>query len=927
MKPTERPPPKKRPAYKCSMCSRTGHTRRTCPDLAPIRSALLAASASASSPSSSQPSSLVPSVQLASKSNSGQLGSVTGMEGATSSSAIAAPGCGASMLGVDDEHLLQDQDDPLGLESESEAVESILFSLRCGEEGVRLGDDDDQCVEDVDENWEGTGEWNDAGNSSPLSNVLSDAAAPSAAAGTPFSTFPCSPSSSPADSDAGAAAAAAEAGSSTFVASSPFLSFSSLSLLSSSSPAAAVAAAVSDVGGSGCGAEASVRTHSAVAALLSSSTRSSSTRSASASSSSSSSSSSGNLAFSSPSAPSAAVSSVSSSSSGSSSGTFSFTFPSFATHLASNHCGAVAPVCGNAPIVLARSSLRSPAATAMPSSAPRGPEAHPSATLDTTNAEAVVVNDIGRNRAPQTNSPWSQATVRQSLPHFLETSCGPNMRLIKGADARTPADFFGLFITPEMISMVVRETNLYREQVLTTPRPSWHRHGLAWPPLGLVNQWKPVTEEEIRHWIGLTIAFGVVVLPNLRDYWSTTGFRRVALLPSVMSRDRYFQIRSCLHLCNNANKPENASKIYKVEEWLRLFRVQCETVYVIGRNAAVDEMIAKCKSTFCGAIKFSRLSKPIREGIKIHAVCSAPTLEVLPGGARLGPTGYCATFDVDLRDGTSTSQRVISMVQRLSGSAGRLLVMDNFYTKPDLFLALLKSRYYCLGTWRTNYGVPRELIERGQTLSKGEWTWLRRGQLTAYCWHDSKPCYFLSSGHHPTAAMVERRQRGQSERVILGAPSVAVEYNKLMFGVDISDMKRSFYSCRQRSRKWWHALLFWSLDVAAINAHITHSAAQGSAIDRLVFIDQLVTELCGLDRRQDMPPRRVRVSAERELWPPLAVGNHFPIRAKEKHCKVCYAHDQTRTRVSVMCESCKVPLCVGKCWAEWHDRASERGSE
>ena len=45
-------------------------------------------------------------------------------------------------------------------------------------------------------------------------------------------------------------------------------------------------------------------------------------------------------------------------------------------------------------------------------------------------------------------------------------------------------------------------------------------------------------------------------------------------------------------------------------------------------------------------------------------------------------------------------------------------------------------------------------------------------------------------------------------------------YNEKMAGVDFADSKRQVYSCSRKSKKWWHQLFYFFLDVSAVNMHI-----------------------------------------------------------------------------------------------------------
>jgi hypothetical protein len=58
------------------------------------------------------------------------------------------------------------------------------------------------------------------------------------------------------------------------------------------------------------------------------------------------------------------------------------------------------------------------------------------------------------------------------------------------------------YITPELIQIVVNQTNLYAQQITTMPRPvTKHARG---------EQWKPVTIYEMKKCLGLLFLTGVI---------------------------------------------------------------------------------------------------------------------------------------------------------------------------------------------------------------------------------------------------------------------------------------------------------------------------------------------------------------------------------------------------------------------------------
>lgn len=77
-----------------------------------------------------------------------------------------------------------------------------------------------------------------------------------------------------------------------------------------------------------------------------------------------------------------------------------------------------------------------------------------------------------------------------------------------------------------------------------------------------VNSNKPVAvlEIEIHQFVGILIMTGVYLFPEQRFFW--TGSTRVESIASMMSRDRFLQIKKYLHVVDNTNRPNQSDPNY-----------------------------------------------------------------------------------------------------------------------------------------------------------------------------------------------------------------------------------------------------------------------------------------------------------------------------------------------------------------------------
>ena len=85
------------------------------------------------------------------------------------------------------------------------------------------------------------------------------------------------------------------------------------------------------------------------------------------------------------------------------------------------------------------------------------------------------------------------------------------------------------FITDEIIGLMVRETNRYAEQYLQTHEISRRSK---------FRQWKPTADEEMLKFFGIIIEMGLVQMPKLKYYWSSSQLYGSEIIRNAMSRER-----------------------------------------------------------------------------------------------------------------------------------------------------------------------------------------------------------------------------------------------------------------------------------------------------------------------------------------------------------------------------------------------------
>lgn len=105
----------------------------------------------------------------------------------------------------------------------------------------------------------------------------------------------------------------------------------------------------------------------------------------------------------------------------------------------------------------------------------------------------------------------------RKLPQFVYPS-GPSPRT-KSVD--TPLQVVQLFLTNVILDSIVQQTNVFASQK------------------GVVLNF---CLEELKSFLGLNIAMGMLRLPQIRDYWACNHVLATPWFPSIMSRDRFISI-------------------------------------------------------------------------------------------------------------------------------------------------------------------------------------------------------------------------------------------------------------------------------------------------------------------------------------------------------------------------------------------------
>ncbi|XP_049845465.1 piggyBac transposable element-derived protein 3-like [Schistocerca gregaria] len=221
-------------------------------------------------------------------------------------------------------------------------------------------------------------------------------------------------------------------------------------------------------------------------------------------------------------------------------------------------------------------------------------------------------------------------------------------------------DTFSFNLFHDLFSSMADMTNLYALQ------------------RGTIRNFKQMTPAELQILFGLHILMRTLTFPRVRIYWDTT--LKMQLFLDSMPRNRFFQLRTNLHLVDSMAIPANNKyKFYKVR---LIYTAVCNRHLKLSveEELAVDETMIPLARKL--SVKKYVKGNPSPWGIKMYMLC--------------GKTGEA--YDFILYQGTSTefqiyllkefgqdSTVVLQLAQRIKNQMGHNIYFDNFFFSYKLF--------------------------------------------------------------------------------------------------------------------------------------------------------------------------------------------------------------------------------------------------
>jgi len=142
--------------------------------------------------------------------------------------------------------------------------------------------------------------------------------------------------------------------------------------------------------------------------------------------------------------------------------------------------------------------------------------------------------------------------------------------------------YFDHYIPPELIEIVVDQTNLYaQQQIAKMPRPVT-KHARS-------EEWKLVTVIKMKKILSLIFVTGIVRKTKLELYWPTRRIFQTPLFSQKFSRNRFQLIQRYLHFNDNNAAGTNEDRLYKIRTILDIVVNNFGTNYIPDREISLDE--------------------------------------------------------------------------------------------------------------------------------------------------------------------------------------------------------------------------------------------------------------------------------------------------------------------------------------------------
>ena len=373
-----------------------------------------------------------------------------------------------------------------------------------------------------------------------------------------------------------------------------------------------------------------------------------------------------------------------------------------------------------------------------------------------------------------------------------------------GLQVNVPESWMGflqLFLMPNLIDFLLKETNGYANYCKMTNKPKCK------------GKWTNITKKDIANYLGMRILMGIIRLPRERMYWSKNPYISIHAIYSVMAYTKFALIQKYLHSFNSFTRPkDNTNRLLLVNDVIEYVRKRCHDVYLPEMNLSLDEGLLGWKGRL--SFKVYAPKKPTKYGIKIYMLCEAKT-------------GYVLDYIV-YRGESHTLKEIVNTLLERFYFKGYRVYMDNFYNSVSLSEELYSKGIHTTGTLRLFKGGPPSVLQdlKDKKLDRDTLHYRRKGNTFVMCWYDQRLVPMISNIFGPETQktkVIRKDKKKGAQEYELNKPVAILNYNQYMQGVDLFDQKIGYYNICRRTVKWSKKMLFYQIQLCIQNAHTLYS--------------------------------------------------------------------------------------------------------
>lgn len=537
----------------------------------------------------------------------------------------------------------------------------------------------------------------------------------------------------------------------------------------------------------------------------------------------------------------------------------------------------------------------------------------PSLLIDETSSSSEEIDAEEVTRATSTISK-REKNVSWRKKDFVSPSANFTGNLPLPPDGKLePINYFYSMFGKELLSLLTDQSNLYAIQT---------------------NSNKPLclSYNEMDNFIGVLIMMGVYLFPTQRFFWMHGT--RVDSICSVMSRDRFFQIKQNLHCVDNSvqlyiNDPK-FDRAHKVRPLLNIVKENFRKI-VKEEKLSADEQIIPFKGR--SIMKQHMPLKPNRWGYKMF---------VLAGGE----SGIYYDFIFYTGKGEKSehcfcTKIVLELCETVPRRINHKLYCDNYYTTIALQVELHKLGIFTVGTVRSNrlpglvMKTEKEFAKEGRGSMDYRVAEVDGIQICATRWYDNGVVNCLSTLYACLPVdLVQRWSTKEKKHVEIMRPNVVAAYNQHMGGVDLLDMLISLYRIEVRSKKYYMKIIFHLIDLCVVNAWLLYrrhcaqiNTPKKQIMSLLTFRINIAEALLKSSPPSPPAPSRGRprldtpTSNSNSTTTPRATPNSMPSRAVrfDKYDHWLTSTEKGRCRnpectgyIRISCSKCLIRLCLNE---------------